>query len=92
MSVEGVFGTDWMLKSLAARPDQGGGYLYKAAKPGQDIRADMPTIGPDTITAAKYARLDGVVIEHGRVMVVDREETVRRADEAGLILWVRRSS
>jgi DUF1009 family protein len=68
-----------------------GGLLYKAPKPGQDLRADLPAIGPDTVRGAAAAGLEGIVIEAGGVMVLDRAETVRAADAAGLFLWVRRA-
>ncbi len=89
LALEGVFGTDWMLASLRQRPDEEGGVLYKAAKPGQDRRIDLPMIGTDTVTAAKRAGLDGIVVARGEVMVLDIDRVVRAADKAGLFLWVR---
>ena len=89
LAVEGAFGTDWMLRSLTTRPDAGGGILFKAPKPGQDRRVDLPTIGPDTIVAACAAGLSGVVIEAGGVMVLDQPEVLRECDRLGLFLWVR---
>ena len=89
LAIEGVFGTDWMLQSLQARPDEAGGLLLKALKPGQDQRVDLPTIGPDTITAVKQAGLDGIVVEAGHVLILSRAETVARAQDAGLFLWCR---
>jgi hypothetical protein len=66
-----------------------GGLLFKAPKPGQDRRADLPAIGPSTVRGAAEAGLRGIVIEAGGVLVLDRAETVRAADAAGLFLWVR---
>ena len=66
-----------------------GGLLYKAPKPGQDLRADMPVIGPQTVEGAAAAGLEGIVIAAGGVMVLDRAGTVAAADAAGLYLWVR---
>ena len=88
MAVEGTFGTDWMLTSLAARPDEGGGLLYKAPKPEQDRRIDLPTIGPATVWNAKAAGLSGIVIEAGGVLVLDRSDVIKAADEAGLFVMV----
>jgi UDP-2,3-diacylglucosamine hydrolase len=68
-----------------------GGVLYKAPKPGQDLRADLPAIGPETVTGAAAAGLEGIVIAAGGVMVLDRAATVAAADAAGLFLWVRRA-
>ncbi len=89
LALEGVFGTDWMLNSLAQRPDGKGGVLFKAPKTGQDRRADLPTIGPDTVAGAVTAGLDGLVIEAGGVIVLHREAVLKACDENGIFLWVR---
>lgn len=90
LAVEGVFGTDWMLASLSARPaGTTGGILFKAPKSGQDRRIDMPTIGPSTISGAVAAGLRGLVLEAGGVMVLDRIAVIKACDAAGLFLWVR---
>ncbi|ETW13319.1 hypothetical protein ATO8_08906 [Roseivivax marinus] len=80
-------GTDAMLRGLPGHAR--GGVLYKAPKPGQDRRADLPTIGPETAVGAVRAGLRGIVIEAGGVIVLDRPEVIRRLDAAGLWLWVR---
>ncbi|MCB1363045.1 MAG: UDP-2,3-diacylglucosamine diphosphatase LpxI [Rhodobacteraceae bacterium] len=92
LAIEGVFGTDWMLSSLRARPDSGGGILYKAPKPAQDRRADLPAIGPETVPGAQAAGLGGIVIEAGGVIVLDRAQVLEDCDRRGLFLWVREPS
>ncbi len=89
LTIEGLFGTDWMLNSLSARPDGTGGLLFKAPKPGQDHRADLPTIGPDTVAAAAQAGLSGLVIQAGGVIVLDRAKVLAECDRLGLFLWAR---
>lgn len=90
LALEGVYGTDWMLASLAERPSgTTGGLFYKAPKPDQDRRADLPTIGPDTVRAVAAAGLDGLVIEAGGVIVLDQIGLVAECDRLGLYLWVR---
>ncbi|MBD3679293.1 MAG: UDP-2,3-diacylglucosamine diphosphatase LpxI [Rhodobacteraceae bacterium] len=91
LAIEALPGTDRMLAALAADRDglPDGGIFFKAPKPSQDRRVDLPVIGPATIRAAAKARLTGVVIEAGGVMVLDRDDTVAAAEEAGLFLWVR---
>ena len=91
LAVEGIFGTDWMLGSLRARPDmaQAGGIFFKAPKQGQDRRVDLPTIGPGTVAGVVAAGLSGLVIEAGGVMVLERAAVARACDAAGLFLWVR---
>jgi DUF1009 family protein len=69
--------------------DHSGAILYKAPKPAQDRRADLPTIGPGTAMRAADAGLDGIVIEAGGVFVIDLASVLRILDERGLFLWVR---
>ncbi len=89
LAIEAVFGTDWMLASMKNRPDGKGGIFYKSPKLGQDRRADLPLIGPDTAMACAEVGLNGIVIEAGGVMVLGRENLIARCDAAGLFLWVR---
>ncbi len=65
------------------------GVLFKAPKPGQDRRVDLPAIGPGTLEGAAAAGLAGVAIEAGGVMILGFEATVGAADAAGLFLWSR---
>lgn len=78
--------TDWLTGGGTASE---GGILFKAPKPGQDRRADLPVIGTGTPDAVAAAGLSGVVIEAGGVMILDRAKTVARCDALGLFLWVR---
>ncbi|TDT77731.1 hypothetical protein BDE40_1028 [Litoreibacter halocynthiae] len=66
-----------------------GGVLIKAAKPGQELRIDMPTIGPDTILRAVQVGLDGIVVEAGRVIVLQSALCTKLAEKHGLFIWVR---
>jgi len=63
-----------------------GGVLVKRVKPGQDRRADLPTIGVATMHAAAAAGLRGVAFEAGGTILADREATTAAADAAGLFL------
>ncbi len=83
---EGVEGTDAMLQALT---DAEGGVLYKAPKPGQDRRADLPVIGPETVRRAAAAGLSGIVIEAQGVMVLEQPLVRALIEETGLFLWVR---
>ncbi|EPX79022.1 LpxI family protein [Litoreibacter arenae] len=66
-----------------------GGVLVKAAKPGQELRIDMPAIGPDTIRRAVQVGLDGIVIEAGRVIVLQSALCAKLAEKYGIFVWVR---
>lgn len=63
--------------------------LMKGPKPNQDLRADMPVIGPDTAEAVVAAGLAGIVIEADGVLVLDLAQLVQVLDDAGRFLWVR---
>ncbi len=81
--------TDWLTGGTSVSD---GGILFKAPKPGQDRRADLPVIGASTPDAVAAAGLAGIVIEAGGVMILDRAKTVARCDALGLFLWVRDKS
>jgi UDP-2,3-diacylglucosamine hydrolase len=87
LAVEAAEGTDAMLGRCAplARPGRGG-VLVKLVKPGQERRADLPTIGPETIRAAAAAGLRGVAFEAGGTILAEREAAIAAADSAGLFL------
>jgi DUF1009 family protein len=87
LAVEAVEGTDAMLaRCRTLRRDGSGGVLVKVRKPGQERRADLPTIGPATVRAAAEAGLRGIAVEAGGALIVDRTATVAAADAAGLFV------
>ena len=87
LAVEAVEGTDAMLSRIATVTRPGpGGVLVKLAKPGQERRVDLPTIGPNTIHNASIAGLRGIAFEAGGTILSDRETMIAAADAAGLFL------
>mgnify|MGYP000282732076 CR=1 FL=1 len=89
IAIENIFGTNWMLQSLENRPDGQGGVLFKAPKPDQDRRADLPTIGPETVELAARAGLSGLVLEAKGVIVLEQQAVIDTCDRLGLFLWLR---
>ena len=67
----------WPAARALARPGPGG-VLVKLVKPGQDRRADLPTIGPETIRGAVAAGLRGVAFEAGGTILAERDAADRR--------------
>lgn len=92
VALEGAEGTDAMIERVAQLRAIGrlgrkkGGVLVKLRKPGQDIRVDMPTIGPQTVRHAAAAGLAGIAVHGENTLVMDRAATVEAADRAGLFL------
>jgi DUF1009 family protein len=92
VALEGVEGTDGLLERVKALRANGRiagirrGVLVKCAKPGQELRADLPTIGPATITRAHAAGLAGVAVEAERAFVLEFGTTINHADALGLFV------
>jgi len=85
--VEAIEGTDALLDRVGPlRREGSGGVLIKVAKPQQDRRVDLPTVGPATVARAAVAGLRGIAIEAGATIMLDQAETVAAADAAGLFL------
>lgn len=93
VAMEGAEGTDAMLRRVADLREDGKisafgkvGVLAKCPRPEQDLRLDMPTIGPTTIELAARAALSGVVIQESAVLISKKGETFSRCDDLGVAL------
>ena len=81
LAVEAVEGTDAMLSRCGPLAWPGpGGVLIKLVKPGQDRRADLPTIGAQTVRRAVAAGLRGLAFEGGGTIIMDRDAMIAAAD------------
>lgn len=86
IAIEGAEGTDAMLRRVAAGTPASGrfsGAVTKAPKPGQEMRVDMPAIGPRTVELAAAAGIGTIAVEAGAVLALDRPLLVETADAAG---------
>jgi len=94
LAIEGPEGTDRMLARVRrlnrpwgiGRGGTAGGVLVKAAKRGQDLRVDLPAIGPRTVVEAHRAGLAGIAVGAGSTLIIDRDRTIREADRRGLFV------
>jgi len=93
IAVEDIEGTDALLERVARlraegriRAGKGRGVLVKAPKSGQDLRFDLPTVGPTTIERARAASLAGIAVAAGNTIVVEPQALVQAADAAGLFV------
>ncbi|WP_151719257.1 LpxI family protein [Gemmobacter serpentinus] len=94
LAVEALPGTDAMLDFVARtarRPNPNGarGVFFKAPKPGQDRRIDLPVLGLDTLARVHAAGLAGIAFQAGGVMLLDRAAMLAEAARLGLFLWAR---
>jgi UDP-2,3-diacylglucosamine hydrolase len=93
VGVEDIEGTDGLLARVARLRREGRiraraarGVLVKAPKSGQDLRFDLPTIGPRTIAGAAAAELAGIAIVAGNTIVVEPQTMIEAADAARLFV------
>ena len=93
LAVEAQEGTDRMLAripelvaEIRGTPEARRGVLVKAAKPQQERRIDLPTIGLTTVAGADRAGLAGIAVEAGAALVVDRAAVAAAADAAGIFI------
>jgi UDP-2,3-diacylglucosamine hydrolase len=93
VGVEDIEGTDGLLVRVARLRAEGRirakaarGVLVKAPKSGQDLRFDLPTMGPRTIEGASAAQLAGIAIIAGNTIVVEPQTMIEAADAAGLFV------
>lgn len=101
IAVEGVRGTDAMLEQVrawqaemrarnvtdaATGVDLDGAVLVKLPKPGQEMRVDLPAIGPRTVENAHACGIAGIVVASGRALVLERSRMIALADQQGLFV------
>lgn len=87
LAVEGIEGTAALIQRTASlKRKGGGGVLIKMAKPQQDRRIDLPTIGVQTVQSIHEAGFKGIAVQAGAVLVAELEKTVRMADKLGIFI------
>jgi len=86
IAVEAIEGTDRMIERAGALCRNGGWMLIKVAKPNQDWRFDVPTVGPDTIVNLARAGGRALIFEANRTLVVEREQLVAQAERLGVVV------
>jgi UDP-2,3-diacylglucosamine hydrolase len=85
LAVEAFEGTNEAVKRGGAL-GKGGSTMVKVSKPDQDMRFDVPVIGPETITVAAEAGVDVIAVEAGRSLLLDRAEVLARCERLKVTL------
>lgn len=86
LAVEAVEGTDECIARTGTLCRRGGWTLVKVSKPNQDMRFDVPTIGPQTVTRVAENGGTAIVIEADKTILVERDETFRLAKQHGITI------
>lgn len=82
IGTEDHYGTRALIEAVA----EPGAILVKMGKPQQERRADLPTIGPETVAQCAAAGYAGIAVEAGNALILERERTIAAADAAGLFI------
>ena len=84
IAVEAIEGTDACIDRTGELCRRGGWTLVKVSKPQQDMRFDVPTIGPQTVERVSKAKGSAIAIEAGKTILVEREQTLQLANRRGV--------
>jgi len=87
MAVEAIEGTDVCIRR-GGELGRGGVRVAKVAKPNQDMRFDVPAVGPNTLESMIVAGATALVIEAGKTLLVDRETVIKMANDHGITILV----
>ncbi len=85
VAVEAMEGTDAMIERCG--PLSGRGVVVKMMRADQDLRYDLPTVGPGTVESMSRAGLTCLAVEAGRTLILEPERTLRSADALGIAVW-----
>lgn len=87
LGIEAIEGTDALIDRAGSLQRAGlGGVLIKIAKRQQEQRVDLPVIGEETVRKVAEVGLRGIAVEAGRTLILNREETLKLAQEKGLFV------
>ena len=89
LAVEAIEGTDEAIRRAGTLGKKNGLVVIKVSKPQQDLRFDVPAIGPGTITTMQEAGAKVLAIESEKTLLIDKEELIRAANKAGIIIVAR---
>jgi hypothetical protein len=84
VALEAIEGTDACIARAGVLTDHAGSVVVKVAKPGQDMRFDVPAIGPQTLDALQAAGARVLGIEAGRTLLLEPDKLIERADALNL--------
>ncbi len=85
VAVEAVEGTDEAIRR-GGRLGRHGAVVVKRCKPQQDLRFDLPAVGPRTIQVMHEVRASVLAVEADKTVLLDREDMLERANRAGIAM------
>ncbi|MDE0331278.1 MAG: UDP-2,3-diacylglucosamine diphosphatase LpxI [Nitrospinae bacterium] len=90
VAVEGIEGTNEAIRRGCALAGKGA-VVCKVARPKQDMRYDIPTVGPETLQVMREGGASALILEAGRTFLIDRERLIREAEATGICVvgWLK---
>ena len=85
IAVEAIEGTDAMIER-AGKLVRGDWILIKVAQPHQDMRFDVPTVGPETIEMLHRNRAAALVVQAGRTIMIEKDKMIALAEKYGMAI------
>jgi len=86
ITVEAIEGTAKMIERAGRLCKSGGWTLIKTSKPSQDMRFDVPCVGPDTIRGLAENGGKCLVVEAAKTIIIDKPETIKLANQLGITI------
>jgi hypothetical protein len=86
LAVEAIEGTDQAIQRAGELCRHAGFVVVKVAKPEQDRRFDVPTVGTQTIETMRKAGATALAIEAGRTILLDEAATIALAEQYGIAI------
>jgi len=86
IALEAMEGTDAVMERAASIANGRPLRVVKLAKPSQDLRFDVPVIGPPTVRLMERLKVTALAIEAGKTLMIDRQQLIREADTAGIAI------
>ena len=86
IAVEAIEGTAKMVERAGQVCRKGGWTLIKTAKPNQDMRFDVPCVGPETVKGLAENGGKCIVVEAEKTIIIDKPQTLKLADELGICI------
>ena len=84
IAVEAIEGTAAMIERAGSYCKSGGWTLIKASKPQQDMRFDVPCVGPDTVRSLAENGANCLVVEAEKTIIIDKPETIQLANQLNI--------
>jgi len=92
IAVEAIEGTAEMIQRAGQLCKSGGWTLIKVSKPNQDLRFDVPCVGPETVESMAKNGGKCLVLEADKTIIIDKPDTIRRADQLGITIMAIKAS